>query len=409
MIFIIGCVKQLEEKLIEMPEEQINCQEYCEKQPHVMCVGNWEISGIYPDCNCKFVCETEEISKAGEEKEQEIKVQPTETEEKVSEPPITNPLDVPRVNSAAHLTLVENEKIVEEEDTPALCYLGAFAMLVLFDNPSLDFADVATYSGIGSAASYDSRTGLINKYKEKSIILAAQNFGYDYVLGVKSGGKANSHLASFTPSASEVKYFKDEEEAFSRLKQIIDSGKPVEVHLDVYYVIDDFRKISDMWVRAWDKGHWSHFMTVTGYDDNYVYINDPTDPDLNIKNMKTPVKNFLEAWKNGDKIIGGAQLGPYWMLYINKKGNKKSVSDIISWNKEASTNAASSIRSARSGDNSELGVGRKEFGKFLERNGYNDAGKLYKEAADIYLEDPEDYVLYKEIAQKEEEARGLLE
>jgi hypothetical protein len=34
-----------------------DCQSYCLMQPHIECVGHWEIFGTYPDCNCKFVCE----------------------------------------------------------------------------------------------------------------------------------------------------------------------------------------------------------------------------------------------------------------------------------------------------------------------------------------------------------------
>jgi putative hemolysin len=35
-----------------------SCIIYCLKQPHVACVGNWNITGEYPNCNCKFVCTT---------------------------------------------------------------------------------------------------------------------------------------------------------------------------------------------------------------------------------------------------------------------------------------------------------------------------------------------------------------
>lgn len=37
------------------------CEAWCKTQPHVMCVGHWEISGTYPECNCKFVCEEGEV------------------------------------------------------------------------------------------------------------------------------------------------------------------------------------------------------------------------------------------------------------------------------------------------------------------------------------------------------------
>ena len=35
-----------------------SCSEYCMSQPHVQCVGAWNISGAYPDCVCGFACET---------------------------------------------------------------------------------------------------------------------------------------------------------------------------------------------------------------------------------------------------------------------------------------------------------------------------------------------------------------
>jgi len=329
--------------------------------------------------------------------------------EETSKPAITNPLNVPRVNTAAHIVLEEDDDgPMEEEDQPGLCYLGSFAMLALFDDLSLDLADVIAYSGVGSIADYDSRMGLNNAYKERSIITASQNLGYSYIVGAKSGGKINSFMADFKSSASEVKNFKNEEEAFNHLKQIIDSGKPVEVHLDAYYIVDDFRKSSKFWVTDQKKEHFSHFMVVTGYDSNNVYINDPTDPNMNVKNMKATKANFFKAWENGDKTPG-AQVGPYWMFYLKEKKSKKSIKEIMSWNKEISQNAANAIRNANSADMlGELAVGRQQFAKFLERNNYKEAAKLYKEAADIYITDPEDFTIVKGVAEKEEEARNLL-
>jgi hypothetical protein len=55
VILILGCT--------EKNEKSITCQDYCKEQPHIMCVGHWEISGEYPNCNCNFVCETQENEK----------------------------------------------------------------------------------------------------------------------------------------------------------------------------------------------------------------------------------------------------------------------------------------------------------------------------------------------------------
>lgn len=43
-----------------------SCQEYCMSQPHIQCVGEWNISGTYPDCVCGFVCEQQGGTEANE-------------------------------------------------------------------------------------------------------------------------------------------------------------------------------------------------------------------------------------------------------------------------------------------------------------------------------------------------------
>ncbi len=337
-------------------------------------------------------------------------------------------LNVPRVFAGEVL------KEKETEEAPGLCYLGAFATLALFNDPDLDFTEIVAYSGIGvTAKNIVPFVGLTNDFLGNSIITAAENLGYNFGLGLLSGGKDSINdlppsrpligwlkpppppppagsepptQFSFKESAKEVEYFSNEEEATRYLKSIISSGKPVLVHLDFYYVTDDFAKISPSWVR--EKFHASHFMIVTGYDENYVYINDSTDPDSAIKNMPTSYKSFLEAWKNGaNPKMEGHKLGPYWMLYLKDKAKRKSIKEIIAWNKEISKNTAFEIREALNyffiG---EMAVGRLEFTKFLERNGYQNAANLYREAGNLYLKKPTVDVSL--IADKEEEARNSL-
>ncbi len=38
-----------------------SCNSYCLTQPRLMCEGDWQISGNYPDCNCNWVCQAEDI------------------------------------------------------------------------------------------------------------------------------------------------------------------------------------------------------------------------------------------------------------------------------------------------------------------------------------------------------------
>ncbi|HSB47634.1 MAG TPA: Kazal-type serine protease inhibitor family protein [Candidatus Bilamarchaeum sp.] len=47
------CVKKTE------PPPAMTCQGFCPSQPHIECVGEWNISGTYPDCSCGFVCNVE--------------------------------------------------------------------------------------------------------------------------------------------------------------------------------------------------------------------------------------------------------------------------------------------------------------------------------------------------------------
>lgn len=43
----------------ETKEENVTimeCESYCATQPHLTCLGHSEISGVYPDCNCNWIC-----------------------------------------------------------------------------------------------------------------------------------------------------------------------------------------------------------------------------------------------------------------------------------------------------------------------------------------------------------------
>ena len=35
---------------------QPTCEEWCQSQPSILCVGKWKISGKYPNCKCEFKC-----------------------------------------------------------------------------------------------------------------------------------------------------------------------------------------------------------------------------------------------------------------------------------------------------------------------------------------------------------------
>ena len=139
--------------------------------------------------------------------------------------------------------------------------------------------------------------------------------------------------------------------------------------------------------------HVDHYMTVTGYDDSYVYLNDPIEKASGKgKDIPVSISGFLDAWKNGNSssFDEGARIGPYWMLFLGKRGGAKSADELISWNKDIAAKTPGEIRKAANKPNisdllhcNEMYRARKEFGVFLKENGYGEAGNMFLQAAEL--------------------------
>jgi len=145
---------------------------------------------------------------------------------------------------------------------------------------------------------------------------------------------------SLKDAANRIEYFDSVDDAFNFLKKVIASGYPVEVHLNTIPVMDDFAKASGHWadncVKFQREDPMSHFMVVTGYDSEYVYLNDPTDPG-EPANLPATIENFKSAWDVPEATT--VNNGPYWMLFIKNTGEMKSADSILAWNKERSKGA----------------------------------------------------------------------
>ncbi len=61
---------------VEEPADSTTCEEYCPTQPHIECVGQWDISGEYPDCDCTYVCDV--VEDEDDELEVDDLVQPSD-------------------------------------------------------------------------------------------------------------------------------------------------------------------------------------------------------------------------------------------------------------------------------------------------------------------------------------------
>lgn len=286
------------------------------------------------------------------------------------------------------------------QDRPGLCYLGAFSMLVKYQESEIEFCDIVAASGIGTSAGYvenDESSFLGNGIGEACIIHSANNLNTSFTLGLKDGGNDS---ASYYPSqlrfgnqAKEVIYFEDSEDSFAHLKSVVSSGNPVVVYIDCYYLYDDFSLASGFWKNSMEKDHYDHYMVVTGYDKNNVYLNDPTDPTEAAANIPAKIENFMEAWEKSSEIA--QKLGPFWMIYLSDPVSQKPFNEIISWNTDISKNAVSEIRKFADKPNSlestcfllnELGRARTEFSNYLDKNGMVEPALLYQESGDIFSE-----------------------
>lgn len=280
---------------------------------------------------------------------------------------------------------------------PAQCYLGSLAMLAKYDDPALDFADVIAYCGVGTCA-HVSLAGDLGGFGTgpHSIIDTAANLGYGYIIGIAKNGRANdtpiSPLQStFEEKAERIEYFDTEDDAFNFLRRAIASNYPVIVVLDCHYVRDDLARVSGYWQKIPEVIHFSHHFTVTGYDRDYVYLNDPTGFEK-ADNLPVTIANFKSAWEVTEELTLSNK-GPYWMFFLVKKQDQKSASEILAWNKQMSSQAAAHIRkfaeNPRMTDMQRFLIyhfirARAEYAKFLERNGKTEAAALYEQSSQLW-------------------------
>lgn len=295
------------------------------------------------------------------------------------------------------------ELVYSGADQPGLCYLGSYVMLAKFNDSNIDFTDVVANSGFGTNALYIPAVNILSDgLFLQSIGYAAINQGFDYYLAALEGARiTDDFMASDLPKeAKEVISLETEDEVFNLLKRLISSGIPVEVHLDCTFVKEALITHTSYWQTIFDyhetylNKHADHYFVVTGYDQNFVYLNDPTEKKAGMgKNIPADISNFLEAWANGNhpSFELGAGIGPYWMLFLGERVMAKNADEILSWNKDFAVKAPNEIRQAADNPNidsllhcSNMYRARKEFGTFLEQAGYAEAGNMFLQAAELF-------------------------
>ncbi|MBL7124809.1 MAG: hypothetical protein ISS51_01770 [Dehalococcoidales bacterium] len=292
------------------------------------------------------------------------------------------------------------ELVYSGGDETGLCYLGSYAMLAKFSDSDITFTDVVANSGIGASALYIPQVNLfMDGSFLRSIGLAARNQGFDYYIAALKGATiTDDFLAPDLPmEAKQVFWVESEDEAFKLLKRLISSDIPVEVHLDTFPIKEPLSTYTSYWKGVFEfegSRHVDHYMTVTGYDERFVYLNDPTEKvGGKGKDIPVDISDFLEAWKNGNHptFDEGSRIGPYWMLFLGERGTVKSANELISWNRDFAVKAPGEIRKAASNPNiswllhcNQMYRARQEFGTFLKQNGYEEAGNMFIEASELF-------------------------
>jgi len=273
-------------------------------------------------------------------------------------------------------------------EAPMFCYLESISMILAYLDNSITTAEVFAFSGLGAQTVYSAyHSALIanDVWTHELQIRAHQNYNVSWVVGYVKGSNDGGY---FNGTGAIGKIIFDSQDALNNLKAILASGYPVQVHLDLYYIRDQIPKYST--------GHFSpgasHFMAVTGYDQNYIYVNETIQPETDgsdVKDIPVTIGSFLNAWS--------WQGHGYWLLFIPSTSvSKRPFSEILNWQRELAANTPSDIRRFAS----DLSTGKvnvpegyyfsklyhvkRLFSEFLGSNKYYKAADLYSQIATKY-------------------------
>ena len=319
------------------------------------------------------------------------------------------------------------EKIYSGGEEPGLCYLGSYAMLAKYADNDIDFSYVIASSGLGASAVYIPEINLMmNGYSIGCIGNAAVNQGFEYYIVALEGATITDEFfaSNLAADATEIITLGNEAEAIDLLERVISAGIPVMVHLDITYIkeamIANTSYMQFVFAFA-GEGHIDHYMTVSGYDGEFVYLNDPTEKvDGMGKDIPVAIADFLDAWENGNNIYlePSSRIGPYWMLFLGQRGTPKTAEELIAWNYDIGASAIGEIRKAAEHPNinpmmhcNEMARARQELGLFFKANGYIESGELFIEISEIFSQLDTSYTKQADllrIAELQEEALGKM-
>jgi Butirosin biosynthesis protein H, N-terminal len=289
------------------------------------------------------------------------------------------PLDISMDNLPPSVIL----DVPPRKTVAGFCYLESFSMQIAYLDSSATAEEVFTFAGMGSDVPYWSagKSFLAFPGRDWTMMVhtrAIENYGAHFIVGHDVTGDDGDYMKG---GALARTTYSGPVEALRYLKALIRSNRPVQVHIDLYY-LPSLPKY-----RATQPGA-SHFVIVNGYDENSIFITETYlgERDKNqFKNVRIPVEEFMEAWWNGGvPPLQGfwGTTGPYWMVFLieteNSQLDKMSVTEALDMQREFSADNESTVIRYAASDFSNTPWGaiarmKKLFGDYLAANGYADA------------------------------------
>ena len=313
---------------------------------------------------------------------------------------IPSPVDVSSIPDYNELSLDSLPTEVRLDVPPrrnvaGFCYLESYSMMLAYLDSSIDAPEVFASAGLGAPIICDT-------YIENRNLRPCAGFvAYLQIRSMKSYGLqwvdvyAEDEFSEFLDdpyledASGKIAHLVEDNLALSYLKAVLHSGRPVQVHLDLYYLDNYNLKLQDF-----PEGS-SHFMVITGYDENNIYLSDTYAVESNkdeFKDMAVPTETFMDAWYHGGTINEGDQGPYYWMLFFinidNSDITRPVFTDVISVQKNLSEEIEEHfdlyISKIESGEYDpsntpwlSLANIKQLFAEYLRNNGYNDAADAY--------------------------------
>ncbi|MCA1032460.1 C39 family peptidase [Bacillus timonensis] len=148
------------------------------------------------------------------------------------------------------------------------------------------------------------------KVRNKVIYFGNPNTGFVgdmYTKKNKGFGVYHGPVAELATQFSPIPIIDITGTSFDNVLQYLSNGNPVWVITNVKY-----KQLPDSYFETWKTPtgiikitYQEHSVLVTGYDDEYIYFNDPL---TGTKNKKAPRKQFIESW---------IQMGRQAITYVN--------------------------------------------------------------------------------------------